>query len=108
MTSPAAALRDRVTILTGASAGIGRALALELAGAGASLVLAARGAGALEEVAAACRARGARASVRPTDVSDPAQCRALVDAAVAEHGRVDTLVNNAGLSSYALFEDVKD
>jgi NAD(P)-dependent dehydrogenase (short-subunit alcohol dehydrogenase family) len=99
---------ENVVVLTGASSGIGRALALALAGEGAWLVLAARNAAALEEVAAACRARGGRATVRPTDVAEPAQCRALIDAAVADYGRIDTLVNNAGISMWARFAEIQD
>ncbi len=101
-------LRDNVVVLTGASSGIGRALALELAGAGASLVLAARDAAALEAVASGCAARGGRAVVQRTDVTDERQCRALVERAVAEHGRIDTLVHDAGVSMYARFDEVTD
>ncbi|HEY3359583.1 MAG TPA: SDR family oxidoreductase [Polyangia bacterium] len=97
-----------VVILTGASSGIGRALALALAGEGAWLVLAARDAAALADVAAACQARGGRALAVPTDVADPAQCAALVARTVAEHGRIDTLVNNAGQSMWARFDEVHD
>ncbi|HYJ78282.1 MAG TPA: SDR family NAD(P)-dependent oxidoreductase, partial [Longimicrobiaceae bacterium] len=70
--------RDNVVVITGASAGIGRELALQLAAQGAHLALAAREAGKLEEAAAECRARGARVIAVPTDVADQAQCRALI------------------------------
>jgi short-subunit dehydrogenase len=100
------AFRDRVVIVTGASEGIGRALALELARAGAKLVLAARDAGRLESAAAECRAAGADAAVVPTDVADEQACRALVDAAVARHGRLDVLVNNAGITMWSRFEEL--
>ena len=102
------AFRDNVVILTGASAGIGREMALQLAGQGARLALAARDAAKLEEVAAACRARGAKAVAVPTDVGDEAQCRALVERTVAEYGRVDTLVNNAGIGMWARFDEMTD
>jgi len=88
--------RDNVVVITGASSGIGRALALDLAGRGARLVLAARREDRLREVAAACRARGALAAAVPTDVAEESQCRALVMAAVDRFGRIDTLINNAG------------
>jgi short-subunit dehydrogenase len=98
----------RVLVITGASDGIGAALARELAAAGARLVLAARSADKLERVAAQCRARGAAAIAVPTDVTDDAQCAALIARAVAEFGTLDVLVNNAGVSMHAWFEDTTD
>ena len=100
--------RDQVAIVTGASSGIGRALALQLAAQGAKVVIAARRADRLEEVAAACRAAGGEALAVPTDVSDEAQCKALVEQAVAAFGKVDLLVNNAGLAVIARLEDYAD
>jgi short-subunit dehydrogenase len=102
------AFRDNVVIVTGASAGIGRELALQLASRGAHLALAARDAAKLEEAAAECRARGVRGIAVPTDVGEQEQCRALVERTVAELGRVDTLVNNAGISMWARFEEITD
>jgi short-subunit dehydrogenase len=102
------AFRDNVVVLTGASEGIGREMALQLAAQGAWLALAARDAAKLENVAAECRARGGRAVAVRTDVADQAQCRALVDRAVQEFGRIDTLVNNAGVSMWARFDEVTD
>jgi short-subunit dehydrogenase len=99
---------ENVVILTGASTGIGEALAHALAERGAWLVLAARNAQKLETVAAECRARGGRALVVATDVTDEVECRELVEHAVAEYGRVDTLINNAGLSMWMKLEDVED
>jgi short-subunit dehydrogenase len=103
-----AAYAGRVVVVTGASQGIGKALCLELAAQRPRLVLAARGVPALETVAAECRARGAEALVVPTDVSDEAACRGLVEATVARFGGVDVLVNNAGMGMLARFEDVLD
>jgi short-subunit dehydrogenase len=100
--------RENVVVLTGASAGIGHQLALQLAAQGARLVLAARDAAKLEETAAACRALGAQAISVPTDVGDEAQCKALVERAVAEFGRIDTLVNNAGIGMWARFDEMTD
>jgi short-subunit dehydrogenase len=104
----ASAWRDNVVIVTGASAGIGEELALQLAAAGAYLSLAARDAGRLEAVADACRSRGARVLVVPTDVGDPEQCRLLVERTLEEYGRVDTLVNNAGIGMWARFDEMTD
>lgn len=95
-------------IVTGASSGIGEALALRLAEQGAWLALAARRAERLEAVAAACRTRGGRALAIPTDVSDEAACRSLVERAHEEYGRVDMLINNAGLSVVSLLQDYRD
>ena len=102
---------SRVIVITGGSDGIGAEMARQLAskgGAGVALVLAARDAARLEAVAAACRQAGAQALAVPTDVSDPGQCRALIAAAAERFGRIDVLVNNAGRSAHALFEDVPD
>ena len=88
-------LRDRVAIVSGVGPGLGRALALACAREGAHLVLGARTAAALETVAAEVRALGRRAVAVPTDVARPEDCRRLADAAHAELGRIDVLVNNA-------------
>ena len=101
-------LRENVAVITGASEGIGRELALQLADRGAWLVLAARDAAKLHAVAEECRARGGRALAVPTDVGDREQCIRLVDRAVREYGRIDTLVNNAGVSMWARFDEVTD
>lgn len=99
---------QQVVLLTGASVGIGRELALQLAAAGAKLVLAARDVVQLEEVAALCRARGAEALVVPTDVADPAACGALVARAVEVCGRLDVLLLNAGQDMGARLDELTD
>ena len=93
-------LTGRTALVTGASRGIGRALALGLAEAGADVALSARDEGLLAEVAAEVAALGRRALVLPADVTDPAACVRLVGDAVEGLGAVDVLVNNAGGSSY--------
>ena len=90
-------LRGKNVVITGASSGIGRATALEMARRGANVVLAARRAERLEEVAAECRALGARTVTVPTDVTKPSECRRLIDTA----GEIDVLVNNAGFAIWS-------
>jgi len=98
---------DRVAVITGASSGIGYELALQLADQGAWLVLAARRQERLEELAEKCRSRGGRALVVPTDVSEEAQCKNLIEHTVMEFKRIDTLFNNAGITIWAKFEDMQ-
>jgi 3-oxoacyl-[acyl-carrier protein] reductase len=90
-------LRDKVAIVTGASRGIGRDVALMLATRGARVVAAARGdhaAGTVGAIAAA----GGRAEAASLDVTDSAAVDALVSGALERHGRIDILVNNAGIA----------
>ncbi|WP_334142628.1 SDR family oxidoreductase [Rhabdothermincola sp.] len=89
-------LEDHAAIITGAGRGIGRACALALAEQGADVVLTARTESQLDEVAAEVSALGRRAVVVPADVSDTSTLSGVVDAAIAELGRVDIVVNNAG------------
>jgi short-subunit dehydrogenase len=99
---------ENSTIITGASMGIGRALALQLAGKGAWLTLAARNEAKLDETAALCRERGGRAEVVRTDVAVRQQCEHLIQKCVSAYGRIDTLINNAGITLIAPFEEVTD
>jgi NAD(P)-dependent dehydrogenase (short-subunit alcohol dehydrogenase family) len=89
--------RDQVVLVTGASSGIGRETALSFARQGASVALAARRRDLLEEVAVAARDAGGRALVAPTDVSDPRSVRTTVSAVRRKWGRIDYLINNAGV-----------
>lgn len=88
-------LADKVVLVAGVGPGLGQAVAVRAAQAGADLVLAARTESYLAEVAGKVTAAGRRALVVPTDLTDEAAAQHLADAAVAEFGRVDTLVNNA-------------
>jgi short-subunit dehydrogenase len=101
-------MKNMVVVITGASSGIGKELALQLAEPGNCLCLGARNLGVLEEVAADCRSRGAQACAVQVDVKDPQQCQSLIQKAVDEFGRIDMLVNNAGISMWSLFEEVQD
>src|SRR4051812_658880 len=92
-------LDDMVAVVTGASSGLGVAFAKALAEAGADLVLPARPAERLEETRRLVDDRGRHALAVSADVSRPEDAKAIVDAAIAEHGRVDILVNNAGKGS---------
>jgi len=101
----------RVVVITGASDGIGAEMARQLAareGAGIALVLAARNVAQLDLVAAECAAHQAQVLVVPTDVSVRIQCRRLAIMAAERFVRIDVLVNNAGRSAHALFEEVED
>jgi short-subunit dehydrogenase len=101
---PTAAVRGSVVLITGASSGIGEEMAYQYGKLGARLVLAARRAAELDRVAAGARAAGSPAvTVVPTDMGSPGAVEALVGAAVAAHGRLDTLVLNHAAFDDALF-----
>jgi NAD(P)-dependent dehydrogenase (short-subunit alcohol dehydrogenase family) len=93
-------LTGKTALVTGASRGIGRAVAVGLAAAGADVALSARDAAALEEVRADVERLGRKGFVLPADVTDAEACRGLVTDAVAALGHLDVLVNNAGGSSF--------
>ncbi|WP_329476947.1 SDR family NAD(P)-dependent oxidoreductase [Kribbella sp. NBC_01484] len=110
----AAAVRDQVVLVTGASYGIGEATARRLARAGATVLLVARTADQLEVVAGEIRASGGTAFVYPANLADPVAVEELARTVLAEHGRVDVLVSNAGKSirrsvadSYQRFHDIE-
>ncbi len=92
-------LADRVVVVSGIGPGVGAEVAVAAAREGADVVLAARSVPMLDETAARVQAHGRRALAVPTDVTDPAQCRRLVDAARDAFGRIDVLVHNAFLSN---------
>lgn len=92
-------LDGKVVIVTGASSGLGVSFARGFAEAGADLVLGARRVEKMTATAALVEDAGRRAYLRKTDVADPEQCQQLVDAAMAEFGRVDVLINNAGVGT---------
>jgi NAD(P)-dependent dehydrogenase (short-subunit alcohol dehydrogenase family) len=90
-------LENKVAIITGAGRGIGRATALALAGAGADVVIVARSRRAIEAVAEEVRASGGQALAVPADVSDPASVDLMVVQTLRASGRIDILINNAGV-----------
>jgi short-subunit dehydrogenase len=93
----------RTVVITGASSGFGRGVALELAARGDNVVLAARRTELLEEVA---RTAGSRALVVTTDVSQPDQVERLAGAALEKFGRIDVWINDAGVGALGRFEDI--
>jgi len=98
----------KVIVLTGASQGIGKALALALSAQKPKLVLAARDEAALREVEASCRALGAITLIVPTDVTDEARCRDLIRRTLKAHGGLDVLIHNAGGGMNARFDEMTD
>jgi short-subunit dehydrogenase len=101
-------IEGRGIVLTGASEGIGRALALALAARKARLVLAARDASRLESLARECRAAGGEAHAVPTDVANAQDCEWLIAESVRALGGIDVLVNNAGITMWSRFDALKD
>jgi len=101
-------LQGKIAIVTGASRGIGRAIALRLAQDGATLVLAARTAADLDKVAATISSSGGCATCVPRDLRDPEAPAALVKAAMDAHGAIDILVNNAGATKRGDFFQLTD
>ena len=98
-------LQGRVAVVTGAASGIGRATALALAKEGCELALADVNDAGLEETAQAVRALGRKASTHRVDVADKERMRRFADEVHAEHGAVHVLVNNAGVTVTAPFEE---
>ena len=101
-------MKDRRIILTGASEGIGRALALALASRGARLALAARDRERLESLAQECRARGGEALAVPTDVTNQQDLEWLVAETVKSFGGLDAVIHNAGITMWSRFDALQD
>ncbi|MBW2232620.1 MAG: SDR family oxidoreductase [Deltaproteobacteria bacterium] len=98
-------LRDKVVVVTGAASGIGKALARGLCAKRAHLALVDIDEARLTEIATELEASGQRVSRHQADVGDRQRMQALPDEVLAEHGRVDVLINNAGVSVGAMFVD---
>jgi short-subunit dehydrogenase len=101
-------MKGRRIILTGASEGIGRALALELAARGARIAVAARDRERLESLAAECRARGGEALAVPTDVSNAQDLEWLVAETLKAFGGIDVVIHNAGITMWSRFDALQD
>jgi NADP-dependent 3-hydroxy acid dehydrogenase YdfG len=97
-------IKDKVVVITGASSGLGEATARLLSARGASVVLGARRQDRIQALARELTATGGKAIAMMTDVTDRARVKKLVDAAVREYGRVDVMINNAGLMPQAPLE----
>ena len=104
----AQSIASKVVIITGASSGIGAALALELASQGARLVLGARRLDKQESIAAACRAKGTEAIAVRCDVAHREDVQKLIQAAIDRFGQLDVVVANAGYGFLAKIQDVTD
>ena len=98
-------MRDKVIVITGASSGIGEAMAREYAAMGACVVLGARRESELQRVAAEIASKGGKVAYTACDVTREEDCKCLIDKAVESFGRIDVLICNAGLSMRALFDD---
>lgn len=99
-------LNESVTIITGASSGIGAATSLKLAKAGSSIVLVSRADDKIEKVKRQIEEEGGKAEIFVADVTDIEQMKAMVDFTIDKFGRVDNLVNNAGLMLFSQWKDV--
>ena len=100
-------MRDKIVIITGASSGIGKALAYEFGRKGAKVVLAARNITKLEEIVIDLTKLGIQAFAVRTDVTIENDCRELMEKTLAKFGKIDVLINNAGISMRALFIDLQ-
>jgi len=97
---------DKVVIITGASSGIGKACAFEFADNGATVVLAARRENELKKVETEIKMRGGEAYTVQTDVKNIDACKNLIDKTIEKYGKIDVLINNAGVSMRATFEEL--
>lgn len=97
-------MKNKVVIITGASSGIGKATAIRFAKAGCKVVIAARNETKLQETAQTIKEFGSEVLLISADVSKEADCKAIINKAIETYGRIDILINNAGISMRALFE----
>ena len=100
-------MKDKIVIITGASSGIGKALAYEFGRKGSHVVLAARNLQGLQQIADDLKALGIQALAVKTDVTLESDCRNLIEKTIEKFGKIDILINNAGISMRALFIDLQ-
>ena len=100
-------MKDKVVIITGASSGIGKALAEKFAAEGSRVVMAARRKDKLVEIEAGIKEKGGKAISLKVDVTSKEDCKSMVEAVMGTWGRVDVLINNAGISMRALFTETE-
>ncbi len=100
-------IKGKIVVVTGASSGLGEATARLLSSQGATVVLGARRVDRLHSLAKDLEARGGKALALQTDVMRPEQVKALVDSAVQSYGRLDVMINNAGIMPQAPLEQLK-
>jgi dehydrogenase/reductase SDR family member 7B len=99
-------VKDKIIIITGASSGIGEALAKKFSSKGSTVVLAARQIDKLNELKTSLEKGGAKVHTVACDVSVESQCKILIDETIRMYGRIDVLINNAGISMRALFSEL--
>jgi short-subunit dehydrogenase len=100
-------MKDKVVIITGASSGIGKALAYEFGLKGSKVVLAARNKTLLDEIVTDLHSKGTQALAVATDVTKESDCRNLIQETIQQYGRIDVLINNAGISMRAVFTELQ-
>jgi short-subunit dehydrogenase len=100
--------KEKVIIITGASSGIGKELAIQLSEKNAKLILAARKLEKLEKVKKICRSNESDILIVKTDVSKKEDCKNLIEKTIEKFGKIDILINNAGITIWAKFAEIKD
>ncbi|HEY9114642.1 MAG TPA: SDR family oxidoreductase [Bacteroidales bacterium] len=97
-------MKDKVVVITGATSGIGKALAYEYSLKGSFVVICGRNLEKLQEIASDIESKNGEISFLQTDVSIESECKSLIDTAISKYGKIDVLINNAGISMRANFE----
>lgn len=100
-------IKDKVVVIAGASSGLGEATARHLSAEGATVVLGARRADRIEALAEEINRKGGKALAIATDVTDKDQVKRLVDTAVETYGRIDVMINNAGLMPHSMLDKLR-